>query len=372
VMYAITIAEAPASSPVARWLTTVATLIVAGAFIDTLVRRARHDASAAAANAERMTRIAEVAHRLAALSDIAAARPTVCETTIQMVGAGGAALWELAAEGRALKLSASSGLEPSDPLIQLSVPTAGATQAFVTGRPSWTSGPSATPLCAEFESLGRAPGSCLWQPVLCEQTPIAVLAAYWEDPRALEDRSILTLVDLLAAETAVTLERIGLLTRLETVARTDELTGLPNRRAWQEHLPRELEFARRSALPICVAMLDLDHFKRFNDQRGHQAGDRMLKEMAVAWASQLRGTDFLSRYGGEEFALALPGCGVDDALAVVERLRAAIPIGQSCSAGVACWDGHESAADLLDRADRALYDAKRRGRDRILLAAGAG
>jgi diguanylate cyclase (GGDEF)-like protein len=83
----------------------------------------------------------------------------------------------------------------------------------------------------------------------------------------------------------------------------------------------------------------------------------------------LRATDFLSRYGGEEFALALPACGVDDALAVVERLRVAIPIGQSCSAGVACWDGRESAAELLDRADRALYDAKRRGRDRILLAA---
>ena len=97
-----------------------------------------------------------------------------------------------------------------------------------------------------------------------------------------------SLTDLLAAEVAVTLERIVLLARLEMIARTDELTGLPNRRAWQEALPREVARAGRSNEPFCVAMLDLDHFKDYNDQQGHQAGDRLLKQLAGAWSNELR------------------------------------------------------------------------------------
>jgi diguanylate cyclase (GGDEF)-like protein len=115
-------------------------------------------------------------------------------------------------------------------------------------------------------------------------------------------------------------------------------------------------------------MLDLDHFKRYNDQQGHQAGDRLLKRVAGAWTAELRATDILVRYGGEEFALALPGCSVEDAMATAERLRAVIPSAQTCSAGIACWDGEEMSSELLDRADRALYEAKRSGRDRTVLA----
>jgi diguanylate cyclase (GGDEF)-like protein len=115
-------------------------------------------------------------------------------------------------------------------------------------------------------------------------------------------------------------------------------------------------------------MLDLDHFKRYNDQQGHQAGDRLLKRLAGAWSTELRATDILVRYGGEEFALALPGCEIEDAMATVERLRRVIPSGQTCSAGIACWDGEELGSELLDRADRALYEAKRSGRDRTVLA----
>jgi diguanylate cyclase (GGDEF)-like protein len=119
---------------------------------------------------------------------------------------------------------------------------------------------------------------------------------------------------------------------------------------------------------MCVAMLDLDRFKQYNDERGHQAGDRLLKEVAGAWTTELRATDILARYGGEEFALALPTCDVEQAFAVVERLRAAIPGGESCSAGIACWDGFETSVELLERADAALYDAKRGGRDQTFLA----
>jgi diguanylate cyclase len=160
-----------------------------------------------------------------------------------------------------------------------------------------------------------------------------------------------------------------LVSRLEGLARTDPLTGIPNRRVWDEEVPSELERARRSGSPLCVAMLDLDHFKLYNDHNGHQAGDRVLKEVAAAWRSAVRTTDLLARYGGEEFGLLLPACTLDDAIDVVQRMRVATPDEVTCSIGLASWDFRESAADLVRRADEALYDAKASGRDRFVTAA---
>jgi len=164
---------------------------------------------------------------------------------------------------------------------------------------------------------------------------------------------------------------------LVELARTDELTGLPNRRAWDEELKRELARARRHAWPACAVMLDLDSFKRFNDLNGHQAGDALLAEAAAAWRAVLRETDFMARYGmvarygGEEFALILPDCPLEHAIVVTERLREAMPGRQTCSAGIASWDGSEGAHALMGRADVALYEAKRLGRDRAVVARGS-
>jgi diguanylate cyclase (GGDEF)-like protein len=160
-----------------------------------------------------------------------------------------------------------------------------------------------------------------------------------------------------------------LVSRLEGLARTDPLTGIPNRRVWDEEVPSELERARRAGSPLCVAMLDLDHFKLFNDHNGHQAGDRILKEVAAAWRSAVRTTDLLARYGGEEFGLLLPACTLDAAVDVIKRMRVATPDEVTCSIGLASWDFRESAADLVRRADEALYDAKAAGRDRFVTAA---
>ena len=114
-------------------------------------------------------------------------------------------------------------------------------------------------------------------------------------------------------------------------------------------------------------MLDLDHFKRFNDARGHQAGDRLLEDAARAWDAQLRPTDTLARYGGEEFALLLPHCDTATAESIVARLLEAVPDGQTASCGIAEWDGSETAEALTARADAALYMAKRDGRARAVL-----
>jgi diguanylate cyclase (GGDEF)-like protein len=124
----------------------------------------------------------------------------------------------------------------------------------------------------------------------------------------------------------------------------------------------------RTGEGLAVAMLDLDHFKEYNDTLGHRAGDRLLKHVAGAWSTQLRSFDLLARVGGEEFALALAGCNPSQAWATVERLRGAMPDGQACSAGIASWDGSEAAGELLDRADQALYSAKRNGRDQTAVA----
>jgi diguanylate cyclase (GGDEF)-like protein len=163
-------------------------------------------------------------------------------------------------------------------------------------------------------------------------------------------------------------ERERLMAALAEVARTDELTGLGNRRAWEETLARETKRANRDEQPLCVAIIDLDNFKDYNDRLGHLAGDRLLKQLSAAWGGQLRASDSLSRYGGEEFALALPGCSLDDAIALTERLRAATPSGETCSAGIVLWDGEESGEELVGRADAALYEAKDAGRDRIVAA----
>ena len=164
------------------------------------------------------------------------------------------------------------------------------------------------------------------------------------------------------------LAQVGSLYReVGRLARTDALTGVANRRAWDEEFPRELARAARSGKPFAVALLDLDHFKAYNDQHGHPAGDRLLKAATAAWQGKLRKTDLLARYGGEEFAILLPDCALDSAMEIAERLRTAQPEG-TCSLGVAGWDGREHANALVDRADRALYAAKQGGRNQSCAA----
>jgi diguanylate cyclase (GGDEF)-like protein len=157
--------------------------------------------------------------------------------------------------------------------------------------------------------------------------------------------------------------------QLERLAHADGLTGVPNRRAWDEALIRETAAARGSGLLLVVAIIDLDHFKNFNDTNGHQAGDVLLQEAAAAWSAELRAADLLARYGGEEFGILMTGLPAAEAHAVVDRLRAVTPRGQTFSAGVAEWDGSQRPEELVHRADQALYRAKEAGRDRVVLDA---
>ena len=155
--------------------------------------------------------------------------------------------------------------------------------------------------------------------------------------------------------------------QLHAEARTDPLTGLGNRRRWQEQVALELERARRSGSGLALAVLDLDRFKDVNDLLGHAAGDDVLRDVAQVFASSVRSIDVLARLGGEEFGIALPDVARDDAVAIVERVRTGLPRRITCSAGLAVWDGVESAAALQGRADAAMYRAKSAGRDRLVV-----
>jgi diguanylate cyclase (GGDEF)-like protein len=149
---------------------------------------------------------------------------------------------------------------------------------------------------------------------------------------------------------------------LERLAATDPLTGLANRRYWDAELKRMLECDRATV----VLLVDLDHFKRFNDDHGHLAGDEMLIAFARTIEHATPPGDVAARWGGEEFALALHDPA--HASQVAERIRRAVPLGQTCSIGLVTHQRGESATELMHRADGALYRAKSGGRDRVVAA----
>ncbi len=152
---------------------------------------------------------------------------------------------------------------------------------------------------------------------------------------------------------------------LQDAATTDSLTGLLNRRGWRDAL-NQLILMGEHVAPLTLAVLDLDHFKVYNDTHGHPAGDHLLRGFARRARRSLRGADVLARWGGEEFALALPRCARNDAEAVLADLAALVPAEQTFSAGFTTLRAGESVADCWDRADTLLYRAKRRGRNRVI------
>ena len=343
--------------PTTEWRRAILWICVApivGYTVQALVAELRtraEETRLALANIEAVT---TTLREIGASTDPDAVRRSVCSAARDISGAEVVQLLETSDENR-LTLTASVGMR-----IPRAGEEAGAGLAHISSKPVF--------LRAAPRALRHGVRSMHFEPVLRQDEAVAVLVLGWAEEVKRLPMRVASGMGMLAAEAAIALDRARLLAQLEETARTDDLTGLPNRRAWEEELPRELARAARDSRPVCVAMLDLDCFKLFNDGRGHQAGDRLLKQAAAAWTTHLRTGDMLARYGGEEFSLLLPGCKLDDAQALVERLRAAMPDGETVSAGIACWDEVEDAETLLGRADAALYAAKRGGRDRLVTA----
>ncbi|MDQ2700197.1 MAG: sensor domain-containing diguanylate cyclase [Actinomycetota bacterium] len=205
-------------------------------------------------------------------------------------------------------------------------------------------------------------------PIIRDGETAGALLAGWKTRVQRADHLGPSIIRILAGEAASTLKHSEMLVSLAESATRDPLTGLPNRRAWNRLLRTGLLESNKVMKPMSIAVLDLDHFKKFNDEHGHQEGDRLLREISSAWKDALRKQDMLFRWGGEEFTVILPDCGQEQSIEVVERLRAATPRGETTSVGVATWDGHETADQLFDRTDAALYRAKEIGRNRTVSA----
>ncbi|MCK9563995.1 MAG: diguanylate cyclase, partial [Bacteroidales bacterium] len=163
--------------------------------------------------------------------------------------------------------------------------------------------------------------------------------------------------------------------RLVEMATTDKLTGTLNRQAFENLFEHAARLAVRRGNPMALLAIDLDHFKAINDHFGHQGGDSLLRGVAGLFKDQIRDSDVLCRWGGEEFMLLLEGCGLEDALQRAEQLRASVKtfkarygreeLGVTISVGVAEYRPGETLEILVNRADGALYNAKREGRDRV-------
>jgi diguanylate cyclase (GGDEF)-like protein len=157
---------------------------------------------------------------------------------------------------------------------------------------------------------------------------------------------------------------VGWLTRAAAAAELDPLTSLPNRRGFDRELTEVLSRVERTGDGLCLALVDIDDFKTINDLGGHAAGDRLLREVAAVWSGRIPPGSCLARYGGDEFALLLPGQDVAEAVMTVDGLRSVMPTHRTCSAGVAAWEPGDTASLLANRADALLYQSKRAGRNR--------
>jgi diguanylate cyclase (GGDEF)-like protein len=214
-----------------------------------------------------------------------------------------------------------------------------------------------SPITAEGEHLGVAVGE--WGGGNDARIPTSTV-------RALAQASM---------HTALALRNARLLGENERLATRDSLTGLANRRLFDESLQREVARAERLTTPVSLLVLDVDHFKQVNDTYGHQTGDAVLREVADALVANTKNYDVAARYGGDEFVVLLPGCHRGDAMRVAERVRSGIAraVGEApvtVSAGVATVPDNASDAErLMAAADAALYEAKRTGRDKV---AGSG
>ena len=208
-------------------------------------------------------------------------------------------------------------------------------------------------------------------PLFAEGKPIGAVVVQHPGKSPRTDRRAIATLGQFAAHASLALRNAWLLAEIRKMAATDALTGIANRRTFEQVLEQELSRARRNGDQVTLVMLDIDHFKKLNDTHGHQTGDDVLRGTGAALLQSCRDFDTAARYGGEEFAVVLPSCSPKESLIAGDRLRAAIadaelPVDITASAGVATFPVHAvDPQSLIKAADEALYESKRSGRDRV-------
>lgn len=231
-------------------------------------------------------------------------------------------------------------------------------------------------LCKHMHAGGAVSSLCM--PIVAQGNVLGILHLETQSQHNIDEA--LRLAEALASQVALALAGIKLRDTLSNLSVRDPLTGLFNRRYMEESLQREIAVAERQQQPLTLAILDLDHFKRFNDTFGHEAGDLLLRKAANLLSSKCRATDIACRFGGEEFVIIYPTASLEDALMRTNELREGIyalqlqhfgrSLGQvSASFGLAAFPQHGSKGEeLLRNADQALYRAKELGRNRVEIA----
>jgi diguanylate cyclase (GGDEF)-like protein len=241
-----------------------------------------------------------------------------------------------------------------------------------TGEPIVIADTARDPRYSHFQGHHLKDGALACVPMKLHGRVTGVFNLLRREPFTEADLGLLT---SLASYTALALAHGAASQQLRAMATTDELTGVANRRLLAERAATELERMRRLKKPMAVLMLDLDHFKRVNDEHGHKAGDQMLYAVAQTLLHHVRRIDTVARYGGEEFVILLPDTNREHGLLVADKLRAAVGelvhdnLAVTISIGVAVYpeDG-EAEGPLVEAADRALLRAKRGGRNRVVAA----
>ncbi|MDQ1687307.1 MAG: hypothetical protein QOK42_282 [Frankiaceae bacterium] len=340
-------------------LCSIATSGFIGLVLESCMRHSRSEQI----DLERILAAGEDLHRA---TDLASAAKALAESGCSLLGAdGGLVLLADVARPHTFRGVAAVGvdLDPQAVTSDTRGTGTGLGAAVTLGGPLFIGDAENSPVPAAGWISFFAIASLIYVPIFGpDGAPIGVQLAWWKQAAAAPTAAKLRGVETIARAAGQALDRLRAMARLDEAARTDALTGLPNR--------RRLNTALDDLQPGAgIVMCDLDHFKAYNDQHGHDAGDRLLVSFAAVLQEHIRGNDTACRFGGEEFALVTG----TSAVAVVERLRAAWSLVSDVtfSAGVAVRTESEPAAVTFARADRALYQAKRTGRDRIVIDDGA-
>jgi diguanylate cyclase (GGDEF)-like protein len=250
------------------------------------------------------------------------------------------------------------------------------------GRLHFVAGDGASMACAHVTRSHPSLRSYLCAPMIAQGETVGLLYLHARGSEGADEilsEAKVKFATTVAEHIALSLSNITLRETLKQQSVRDPLTGLYNRRYLEEMLDRELQRMERRELPLSLIMIDVDHFKNFNDTFGHEAGDAVLRDLGSVLLRNVRGSDIACRYGGEEFTVILPEAGIETARQRAEILRNAVhdldllhngkPLGKvTLSLGVACFPDHGRRRDLvMQAADAALYDAKHAGRDRVVV-----
>jgi diguanylate cyclase (GGDEF)-like protein len=278
---------------------------------------------------------------------------------------------------RLVAKSVSEGNGETMPEFSLAAGEGVAGKVFATGEPAWIPDVRSSPDFLHYGGRRTDVRSFMCVPLVSKGMNIGVLMLNHPEPNAFEP-GLLPTMRVLASYLAIAIENAGMFELVKSLAEKDSLTLLYNHGSFHDKLAIELERANRYVRPMAVIMLDLDHFKEINDRYGHITGDRVLALVAGALGAHLRKTDIAARYGGDEFAVILPETDLSSAALIAERIAEGISnirldlggenvISITASIGYASC-GHDASGrgEILNIADRLMYDSKRRGSGGVL------